>query len=254
MRLRKQSKADEKDNASHTYTSARTLLGILRLAQALARLRYSEAVEHGDVDEALRLMDASKESLVDEAERDGRDGDRTDTSQIFRLIRDMAHARHRGGAQGGRGKGRKKRMGKGPEGERDMDVDEEEEGDAELSMVDIRARVLAKGFTEAQLMETIASVCAARSIFLSMLTVCFHSTKSSTSGSASRTAPSYASQRISDLHNDIFSFSSICHLLSRCTILPPLCSLCLYVRVIPSKLQNKYNMIDNEKVTLLPRY
>ncbi len=38
-----------------------------------------------------------------------------------------------------------------------MDVDEEEESD-ELSMIDIRARVLAAGFTEAQLMDTIHEV------------------------------------------------------------------------------------------------
>lgn len=35
-----------------------------------------------------------------------------------------------------------------------MDVDDEEESD-ELSMIDIRARVLAAGFTKAQLMDTI---------------------------------------------------------------------------------------------------
>ena len=39
-----------------------------------------------------------------------------------------------------------------------MDVDEEEESDEELSMVDVRARVLAGGFTEAQLMDTINQV------------------------------------------------------------------------------------------------
>ena len=64
MRLRKQSVVDEKEEKSKSYTSARTLLGVLRLSQALARLRYSDAVEQGDVDEALRLMEASKESLI----------------------------------------------------------------------------------------------------------------------------------------------------------------------------------------------
>ena len=49
-------------------------------------------------------------------------------------------------------------MGKGPGGERDMDVDDSDEEDEELSMVDIRGRVLAAGFTEAQLMETIINV------------------------------------------------------------------------------------------------
>ena len=61
VRLRKLSKDEEEQKKLHTHTSARTLLGVLRLAQALARLRFSETVEHPDVDEALRLMECSKE-------------------------------------------------------------------------------------------------------------------------------------------------------------------------------------------------
>ena len=49
----------------HTYTTARTLLSILRLAQALARLRFADEVSQSDVDEALRLMKMSKASLYD---------------------------------------------------------------------------------------------------------------------------------------------------------------------------------------------
>lgn len=45
------------------YTSPRVLLSVLRLAQAVARLRLSAIVERDDVDEALRLMEASKASL-----------------------------------------------------------------------------------------------------------------------------------------------------------------------------------------------
>jgi len=150
VRLRKVSKEDERNNKSHTYTSARTLLGILRLAQSLARLRFADSVEHGDIDEALRLMECSKESLHDDAEKDF-EPDKSVVSQIYRLIKGM------GGARGRRK--RQKRMGKGPARERDMDVDsDEEEDDETLSMVDIRARVLNAGFTEVQLMETIRQV------------------------------------------------------------------------------------------------
>lgn len=46
-----------------TFTSARVLLGILRLSTALARLRLSNVVERDDVNEAIRLMEMSKESL-----------------------------------------------------------------------------------------------------------------------------------------------------------------------------------------------
>ncbi|KLO19270.1 ATP dependent DNA helicase [Schizopora paradoxa] len=148
VRLRKLSKEQEKENKAYTYTSARTLLGILRLAQALARLRFADIVEHDDVNEALRLMEVSKESLNDENEED-REPDQTDMSKIYRIIKDLASSK-KGGARRG-----PKRFGRGPRGETDMDVDGDEEGNDELSMIDIRARVLAAGFTEAQLMDTI---------------------------------------------------------------------------------------------------
>ncbi len=154
VRLRKQSKDEEEQKKSHSYTSARTLLGVLRLAQALARLRYSDEVEHGDVDEALRLMEVSKESLYDDGDKSA-ERDRSDVSQIYRLIKDMMNDKRRGG------KSKRKptrRMGKGPGGERDMDVDSDEEGNEEMSMVDIRARVLASGYTEAHLMTCILEV------------------------------------------------------------------------------------------------
>lgn len=154
VRLRKLSKEDEEQKKSHSYTSARTLLGVLRLSQALARLRYEDEVEHVDVDEALRLMEVSKASLYDDDEKE-RDFDRSDVSQIYRLIKDMADDR-RGGPK--RKPKRARRLGRSYEGQRDRDSDEEE-GEEELPLVDIRARVLANGFTEAQLMETIIEVC-----------------------------------------------------------------------------------------------
>ncbi|KAE9409787.1 minichromosome maintenance protein mcm7p [Gymnopus androsaceus JB14] len=153
VKLRKKSKIDVEENNSHTYTSARTLLGILRLAQALARLRFSESVEHEDVDEALRLMECSKESLMEDNDQD-REPDRSKTSKIFRLIKKMA----------GAGKARRpKRFGKGPAGERDMDVDSDDDDDDDsdyeagvgLSMVDVRSRVLKAGYTETELADAI---------------------------------------------------------------------------------------------------
>ena len=55
--------AQQKRAGNFTYTQPRTLLAILRMAQALARLRFSDVVVQEDVQEALRLMDASKISL-----------------------------------------------------------------------------------------------------------------------------------------------------------------------------------------------
>ncbi|KAK0211085.1 MCM2/3/5 family-domain-containing protein [Desarmillaria ectypa] len=152
VRLRKMSKDDEAQNKSHTYTSARTLLGILRLSQALARLRTSPVVDYSDVDEALRLMECSKESLHEDDEQE-REPDKSAVSQIYRLIKSMKDNiddEHTPVKK----QRTTKRIGRGPGGERDMDDDESESGPV-LSMVDVRARVTTAGYTEAQLVETI---------------------------------------------------------------------------------------------------
>ena len=152
VRLRKVGAEQEKANKSFTYTSARTLLGVLRLSQALARLRMMEEVEITDVEEALRLMEESKRSLADEDDRE-HETDRTVTSKIYRIIRDMVEAERRSATPQ---PSRPRRLGRGPDGQREMDVDDEPAaGDDELLINDIRARVLAKGFSEAHLMETI---------------------------------------------------------------------------------------------------
>lgn len=159
VRLRKMSKEEEEKKQSHTYTSARTLLGVLRLSQALARLRTADEVEAGDVDEALRLMEVSKASLNDD-EDENMNSDKSAVSQIYRLIKDM----HRHGGVGRKPKrarretqkGRKK-FGKGPNGERDSDSDED--GSDDIPIVDIRTRVFANGFNELQLTNTILEVC-----------------------------------------------------------------------------------------------
>ncbi|KAM3185250.1 hypothetical protein ACTXT7_006749 [Hymenolepis weldensis] len=50
-------------NREMTYTSARTLLAILRLSTARARLRAASEVTKADIDEAMRLMEASRASV-----------------------------------------------------------------------------------------------------------------------------------------------------------------------------------------------
>lgn len=159
VRLRKIGQEQEKAKKAFTYTSARTLLGVLRLSQALARLRFADTVDISDVDEALRLMEESKRSLLEDDDRE-HESDRTPMSKIFRLIKDMATAQRKSATPPPTSGKRKRRLGKGPDGERDMDVDEDqdEQGGEELLVNEIRARVLAKGFSETQLMETIIEV------------------------------------------------------------------------------------------------
>ncbi|XP_067412660.1 DNA replication licensing factor MCM7 [Emydura macquarii macquarii] len=77
-----------------TYTSARTLLGILRLAGALARLRLVDVVEKEDINEAMRLMEMSKDSLL------GDKGQQTRTQRVADVI--FAAVRELVGGAGGR--------------------------------------------------------------------------------------------------------------------------------------------------------
>ncbi len=125
VRMRQAQKRDEGSKKQFTHTSPRTLLGVLRLSQALARLRFAAEVVSDDVDEALRLIEVSKASLYNEA-RGG--GDQSVSSKIYNLVRAMKDS----GAAA---------MGDGSRGE--------------LSLKRVRERVLAKGFTEDQLSQAI---------------------------------------------------------------------------------------------------
>jgi DNA replication licensing factor MCM7 len=128
VRMREQQSRDEKNKKQFAHTSPRTLLGVVRLSQALARLRFSEEVVQDDVDEALRLIEASKESLY--ADQDGYRKDMSPSSRIYNMVRALA--------EGGQCR---------PEG---ADDDDEETLGMELSMKKVEERVVAKGFTKDQ--------------------------------------------------------------------------------------------------------
>ncbi|KAH0611512.1 DNA replication licensing factor MCM7 [Morchella sextelata] len=121
--MRKNAKKAESENRQFTHASPRTLLGIIRLSQALARLRFADQVVIEDTDEALRLIEVSKASLYG---KDDWDEDNTVSSNIYNIIRSLAFP---GGAAG--------------------------DGNGELSMRTVRDRVLAKGFTDDQLAEVV---------------------------------------------------------------------------------------------------
>jgi DNA replication licensing factor MCM7 len=125
VRLRDQQQRAEKKGKQFTHTTPRTLLGVVRLAQALARLRFSNQVTQDDVDEALRLIEASKESLNAEANT-GRRGLNA-SSRIYNLVKALADS----GAC------------------RAEDAEDDDLG-VELSMRKVKERVIAKGFTEDQ--------------------------------------------------------------------------------------------------------
>jgi DNA replication licensing factor MCM7 len=81
---------EARNSSDATFTSARVLLGILRMSTALARLRLSNVVERDDVNEALRLIEVSKESIKPKFEAMSRPKSASD--QIFAIVREMAPA------------------------------------------------------------------------------------------------------------------------------------------------------------------
>lgn len=75
---------EDYSDASKAYITPRALLSILRLAQAFARLRFSDVVLQEDILEAKRLMDASRASLLDES---GKSQAPDPVSQVFSVIK-----------------------------------------------------------------------------------------------------------------------------------------------------------------------
>jgi DNA replication licensing factor MCM7 len=129
VKLREAQRRAEKRGKQFAHTTPRTLLGVVRLAQALARLRFSNTVVQDDVDEALRLVEASKDSL----NTDPQNGRRAlnASSRIYNLVKALADT--------------------GACRVDDAEDDEEDEfGGVEMSMRKVKERVIAKGFTEDQ--------------------------------------------------------------------------------------------------------
>ena len=129
VRLRDQQRRAEKKGKQFAHTTPRTLLGVVRLAQALARLRFANAVSQDDVDEALRLVESSKESLNAEVGTGGRRAPNA-SSRIYNLVKALADS---GACRAD-----------------DADDEDDEELGIELNLRRVRERVLAKGFTEDQ--------------------------------------------------------------------------------------------------------
>lgn len=85
--------ADNYHKANH-YITPRTLLGIIRISQGLAKIRQSLTVAQEDVEEALRLLESARHSVDKDPNEDARMNEQfhenTDTlSRIFGIIRDM---------------------------------------------------------------------------------------------------------------------------------------------------------------------
>ncbi|SPO31850.1 probable DNA replication licensing factor [Ustilago trichophora] len=120
------------------YVSARTLLGIIRLSQALARLRLDDQVYIPDVDEALRLLEVSKSSILNHpslsSTRDALGQDQTYITKIYRLIREVYNTHRLSTSQQ-------------DHNDDNMDLDQG------IPLTHLRARIIAAGFVEDQFQE-----------------------------------------------------------------------------------------------------
>ncbi|KAL0281612.1 UNVERIFIED_CONTAM: hypothetical protein PYX00_002546 [Menopon gallinae] len=83
VEMRKRARNDK----DMTFTSPRNLLAVLRLATALARLRIADVVVRGDIQEAIRLMEMSKQSIMALEEVSQRPANPQD--HIYEIIRDI---------------------------------------------------------------------------------------------------------------------------------------------------------------------
>ncbi|CAL8106657.1 unnamed protein product [Orchesella dallaii] len=86
VELRKEARNNLKEN---TFTSPRSLLAILRLSTALARLRMSEIVIDDDVNEAIRLVERSRDSTKPVASRTAARKESAG-DKIVKIVRNLA--------------------------------------------------------------------------------------------------------------------------------------------------------------------
>lgn len=131
VKMRQAHKRDANTERQFSHVTPRTFLGVMRLAQAHSRLRFSQTVAYQDVEEALRLLEVCKASLTSpEDGPNGRtdhsdfDADATVQSKIYRVIRDLAFG----------------------DGSRFV---------SSWDMETVRNRVFTKGFTDEQLQATL---------------------------------------------------------------------------------------------------
>lgn len=87
--MRQRDKARAGAVGQRSTLTARQLLSILRLAQALARVELRGEVKQSDVDEAIRLVHMSKASVMD-TPLDDRPIDNDHVSRVWAIVRDMA--------------------------------------------------------------------------------------------------------------------------------------------------------------------
>lgn len=84
VKMRKESHRNEGSTKKFSHVTPRSLLAILRLAQASARLRFDNQVRLDDVDEAIRLIEVSKSSYKEREVED-----ESSTTKIYNIIKSI---------------------------------------------------------------------------------------------------------------------------------------------------------------------
>ena len=90
MREKARNKSADDSTDCSTFTSARSLLAIIRLSTSLARLRLATSVAKEDVAEAIRLIEMSKDTIFTAMEHDGHGHVGAESDKIRRLIDQLA--------------------------------------------------------------------------------------------------------------------------------------------------------------------
>lgn len=85
---------DGLEEQSYMYVTPRTLLAIIRLAQAMAKLQFRNEVSQSDVDEAIKLMDYSIRSLQNikaenKKEKKALDNNNAHQDQLAKIIENV---------------------------------------------------------------------------------------------------------------------------------------------------------------------
>ena len=91
MREKARNKSENEMVDSNLFTSARSLLAIIRLSTALARLRLATSVDREDVKEAIRLIEKSKDTIFTAMEHAGQAQVGAESDKIRRLIEQLAN-------------------------------------------------------------------------------------------------------------------------------------------------------------------
>ncbi len=160
VNLRREDNNNANGDHSRSLLTARQLLSVLRLAQAHARVRFADEVSEEDVDEALRLVNASKSSLNDdEGTSHDPNADSDDVmSRIFRKICEMLNEM-KAKQKGQISKSNNKSM------HLDLDLDDDNDyqpmsddinkSNVSIKISDVEDRLLRLGYTKELLRKTI---------------------------------------------------------------------------------------------------